>query len=106
MNPFDPMPTIKAILGMPIYEAVKESQILAHLDDFEAPQCELRLHDIGENHSGPAGFFALTPCHHHETYVCTTYVVFVSALDVMTCYTCRLKSPITDFSFIPIGGNK
>ena len=105
LNPFDPMPTIKAILGMPIYEAVKESQILAHLDDFEVPQCESRYHNINtDRHSGAAGFLMQTPCGHSAGYRCTHWIKYVLACDVVDCSECGLRYPPQELTVLPIGG--
>ena len=45
LNPFDPMPTIRKILGAPIYQEVIDANLLSHLDDFAPPQCEDRCHN-------------------------------------------------------------
>ena len=108
MNPFDPMPTIKAILGMPIYEAIKESRAIAHLDNFEAPQCDVAAHVGNPNvqgHSGPASFFLITPCHHREGYLCTPIAEWLKAHGDVAC-ECgqRLYGP--HLTFIPLGDVK
>ena len=47
---FDPM---KQILS--IYEASRNTYTIAHLDDFEVPQCEHAAHDAdSDHHSGAA----------------------------------------------------
>ena len=105
LNPFDPMPTIKAILGMPIYEAVKESQILAHLDDFDAPQCENACHAREpDHHSGAAAFLFIAPCAHGTGYVCAPFVQWLLSDSRVRCGTCDLQCAPTDLTFIPIGG--
>ena len=108
LNPFDPMPTIKAILGMPIYEAVKESQILAHLDNFEVPQCYHVLHNVDSgHHSGAAGFLVSAPCSHGDEYVCVKFVKWAltqTDFDCAICNRCGMKYEINEMSFLPIGG--
>ena len=107
MNPFDPLPTIKAILGMPIYEAVKESQILAHLDNFEPPRCEVPSHHVdtkARGHSGPATLFLITPCHHHDGYLCAPIAEWLKVNGNLTCVGCGLRLLGADMTFLPIGG--
>ena len=109
MNPFDPMPAIKSILGMPIYEAVKESHAIAHLDDFEAPQCEDSRHDIEHNHhSGAAKYLFLTPCSCpvRNFYVCADFVNWILSLDETECSDCGLYFARSDLTFIPLGAVK
>ena len=105
MNPFDPMPTIKAILGMPIYEAVKESQILAHLDDFDVPRCEEGGHDVETaHHSGAAKYLFTTPCGHGSGYVCGRFAEWISSERKARCGDCGLICDSSLLTFIPIGG--
>ena len=106
LNPFDPMPTIKAILGLPIYQEVCDSRLLEALDDFEAPQCEVPSHHNDRKdqaHSGPAAFFLITRCHHHEGYLCAPIAGWLAAHGDLPC-ECggRLRGP--ECTFIPIGG--
>ena len=107
MNPFDPMPAIKSILGMPIYEAVKESHAIAHLDDFEAPQCENSHHHTDHGyHAGPAAFLMLTPCGHNEGYLCAPYAIWARAQPVGRCGTCDTCSDMNTWAFISLGDVK
>ena len=115
MNPFDPMPTIKAILGapiyLPLYQEVIDARLLEKLDDFEAPQCESRSHNTDTDyytdavyHSGPAAFYMLSPCHHGESYLCALVTDWAKSQTGFQCHTCGRRVDIADFTFIPIGG--
>ena len=108
LNPFDPTPHINRILGMPIYEAVKESQILAHLDDFEAPQCQHNQHNLDSvHHSGAAGFLVSAPCSHGNEYVCSRFVEWAltqTGLPYARCNYCGLTWEVSKLTLIPIGG--
>ena len=54
---FDPM---KEILS--IYEASRNTYAIAHLDDFEPPQCEDNRHNTDtEHHKGAAKYLFITP---------------------------------------------
>ena len=106
LNPFDPMPTIKAILGMTMAQDITESVLLAELDDFKVPQCEVPGHNnitTTPDHSGPAGFFLITPCHHREGYLCTPIAEWLKAHGDLTC-ECGQRLHGADLTFIPIGG--
>ena len=110
MNPFDPMPTIKAILGLPIYQEVCDSRLLAELDDFAAPQCYHALHNVdSDHHSGAAGFLVSAPCSHGDEYVCVKFVNWAltqTDFDCVICNRCGLKCEINELTIIPIGGNQ
>jgi hypothetical protein len=107
LNPFDPMPTIKAILGMDIYEATRQSQLLAALDDFEPPRCESRSHDTdADYHSGIAAFYMLSPCHHGESYLCALVTDWAKSQPGFTCHTCGRRVDIAEITFIPLAGQK
>ena len=107
MNPFDPMPTIKAILGMTVAQDIEQSILLAELDDFEAPQCESEFHDTRpDKHSGAAGFLMHTPCGHSDGYRCTHWIKYALALRVLLCTSCDLEYSPQDLTVIPIGAQK
>ena len=107
LNPFDPMPTIKAILGMPMAQDIAESVLLAELDDFEAPQCESNCHDIEpDHHFGAAAFLFISPCAHGTGYVCAPFVQWLLSDSRVRCGTCELQCAPTELTFIPIGGAK
>ena len=107
MNPFDPMPTIKAILGLPIYQEVIESQLLEKLDDFAPPQCESQYHNIKtDRHSGAAGFLMQTPCGHDDGYRCVAFAKWILSHQVSHCGDCGMSGPPSDLIFLPIGGQK
>ena len=107
MNPFDPMPTIKAILGMTMAQDIEQSILLAELDDFEAPQCEGVHHDTKtDRHSGAAGFLMNTPCGHSDGYRCTRFINFLLSSPLIICSRCKLKYESTELIVLPIGGQK
>ena len=108
MNPFDPMPTIKAILGMTIAQDIEQSILLAELDDFEVPQCEIPAHDTRQDcHSGAAGFMLTAPCQHFSTYVCVAYSVWLLSGDFdVRCKRCQMQFEPSELTFIPIAGQK
>ena len=98
---FDPM---KQILS--IYEASRNTYTIAHLDDFEVPQCDVPSHGTDpkdRGHSGPAAFFLITPCHHHEGYLCAPIAGWLKANGDLDCRMCgqRLYGP--ELTFTPIG---
>ena len=104
MNPFDPMPTIQSILGRTMAQDIEQSILLAELDDFEAPQCEVSKHNSDPHHSGPARFLLITPCHHHEGYVCAPAVGVIKAS--MRICECGQTLQGSEMTFLPIGGQK
>ena len=108
LNPFDPMPTIEAILGKTMAQDIEQSILLAQLDDFQVPQCEGRLHDeYIDRHSGPAGFLLTGPCEHHPTYICVAYSVWLlSGKSDLLCRTCQMQFAPSEMTFTPIGGQK
>ena len=107
MNPFDPMPTIKAILGMTMAQDIAESVLLAQLDDFEPPQCESNCHDIEpDHHFGAAGFLFISPCGHGTGYVCVPFVQWLLSAPRSHCARCGQKCTSAELTFIPIGGAK
>ena len=107
MNPFDPMPTIKSILGMTMAQDIEQSIMLAQLDDFEAPQCEGRGHTKDtEHHAGAAGFLMNTPCGHSDGYRCTPFVKWLLSPGHIICSRCKLKYESTELIVLPIGGQK
>ena len=104
MNPFDPMPTIKSILGMTMAQDIEQSIMLAELDDFETPQCEHAAHDAdSDHHSGAAAYLMVTPCGHHEGYVCAPYSIWAQGKRFGRCPTCETWSDISAYTFTPIG---
>ena len=99
---FDPM---KQILS--IYEASRNTYTIAHLDDFEVPQCEHAAHDAdSDHHSGSAAYLMATPCGHHEGYLCAPYAIWAQGQKCGRCPTCEIWSEISAYTFIPIGGNQ
>ena len=105
MNPFDPMPTIKAILGLPIYQEVVDARLLEELDDFEPPRCENTAHVAEpDHHSGDAAFLFISPCGHGTGYVCAPFVQWILRDPMVMCSICDLHCPPSDLTFIPIGG--
>ena len=98
---FDPM---KQILS--IYEASRNTYTIAHLDDFEAPQCEHAAHDADPTfHTGAAAYLMATPCGHHEGYLCAPYAIWAQGQRGGRCGDCLEWSEISAYTFIPIGGN-
>jgi len=107
MNPFDPMPTIQAILGMTMAQDIEQSITLAELDDFEVPPCDSPDHETRpSHHSGPAGFLMLTPCHHAEGYRCVAYAAWMLGNGLIRCKACRMEYQASELTFLPIGGQK
>ena len=107
MNPFDPMPTIKAILGLPIYQEVVDARLLEKLDDFAPPQCEDSRHNTdAEHHKGAAKYLFISPCCHSNYYVCDAFALWLTSYPVARCARCDVYSPLSALSFIPIGGNQ
>ena len=105
LNPFDPMPTIKAILGMTMAQDIEQSILLAQLDDFEAQQCECSNHELDPvHHSGAAGFLFMAPCGHGAGYVCVPFAKWVLIQRMARCQNCGLICDASDLTFIPIGG--
>lgn len=104
----DPMPNIKAILGMPMAQDIEQSILLAELDDFEAPKCEGRLHDtLTDRHSGLAGLLLTAPCGHNSTYICVAYSIWLlSEKYGLRCRKCQIQFAPSEFTFIPIGVQK
>ena len=106
MNPFDPMPTIKAILGWPMQQDIAESIMLAQLDDFEPPQCESVYHATdASQHSGLAKFLMTVPCC-TGGYVCADNASWLQTFEKLRCADCGQIAEITAFSFIPIAGTQ
>ena len=107
MNPFDPMPTIKSILGMTMAQDIEQSIMLAELDDFEAPQCEDPCHDLEpDHHSGAAGFLFVSPCGCGNWYVCVAFTKWMLSGRTAECSECGLVSEPSELTFLPIGGQK
>ena len=107
MNPFDPMPTIKAILGMTVAQDVEESIMLAELDHFEVPQCESPLHGgESDHHSGDAGFYFVKRCHHGDGYRCVAFAKWILSFPSSKCNTCGSRNKPSDLTFLPIAGQK
>ena len=107
LNPFDPMPTIRKILGAPIYQEVIDANLLSQLDDFAPPQCEDRCHNTDpEHHAGAAKYLFITPCSHGNYYVCDTFAIWLTSNPLAHCARCDAYMPLADLSFILIGGNK
>ena len=106
MNPFDPMPTIKAILGLPIYQEVVDARLLAALDDFAAPQCESLDHRTGAAaHFGAAGFLLIVPCHCFDGYRCAPFIKWLLTGEIY-CGRCDSRFEPSDLTVIPIAGNQ
>ena len=106
MNPFDPMPTIKAILGWPVQQDIAESIMLARLDDFEAPQCEDLRHDIEPaHHSGVAEYLFIPPCNCGVTnfYMCADQANWMRSESHTQCNQCYRLTAATELIFLPIG---
>lgn len=107
MNPFDPMPTIRAILGMTMAQDITESVLLAELDDFEVPRCEVGSHDTdAARHSGPAAYMLTAPCSHGKGYICAAFADWLLTLKKPYCMTCGHVCKPSDLNLYPIGGNK
>ena len=109
MNPFDPMPTIKAILGMTMAQDVAESVLLAKLDDFEPLQCEEGEHDIEpEHHSGAAEYLFITPCScgAPNFYVCADFATWIRSESHATCSDCGLTVATSALTLYPIAGTQ
>ena len=108
MNPLNnPMPTIERILGWTMAQDVRESIMLAQLDDFEPPQCESIRHNTEpEHHSGAAGFLFINPCHHPDGYRCVAVVKWMLASRRLQCGYCGLICESSDATFLPIAGQK
>ena len=107
LNPFDAMPTIKAILGMTMAQDIAESVLLAQLDDFEAPRCESNAHaSLPECHSGAAGFLIVTPCHCFDGYRCKPFIDWLLTRSNIYCVRCDSHYDPCDITAIPIGGAK
>ena len=107
MNPFDPMPTIKSILGMTMAQDIEQSIMLAQLDDFEAPQCESKRHNMDPaHHSGAAAFLLCLPCQHGGGFICIPYSVKLLVGPPLQCLTCSQKFEPSELTFLPIGGQK
>jgi hypothetical protein len=103
LNPFDPMPTIQAILGMP----VKVHMVQVVLDELDfVPECERNYHAAGEPHSGPAAFLQVAPCECATGLRCASGVArFMASARVggsSCCSVCGLGSPDADLRFIPL----
>ena len=108
MNPFDPMPTIKSILGMTMAQDIEQSIMLAQLDDFEVPKCEGYGHGdpTAPNHSGPAAFLLVVPCHCFDGYRCKPFIDWVMTPSDIYCPMCDSHYEPSDITVLPIGGQK
>ena len=107
LNPFDPMPTIKSILGMTMAQDIEQSILLAQLDDFEVPQCESKHHATETNHhSGAAGFLLISPCGHDNGYRCVAFVKWILTHHRVVCGQCESRCDASELTFLPIGGQK
>ena len=99
---FDPM---KEILS--IYEASRNTYAIAHLDDFEPPQCEDNRHNTDtEHHKGAAKYLFITPCRHGNFYVCHDFAIWLTSGPVAHCARCDAFQLLSELTFIPIGGAK
>ena len=105
MNPFDPMPTIKAILGMTMAQDIEQSIMLAELDNFEAPQCESKLHNgESDHHFGEGSFLIVTSCGCPTFYACALYTSWLLGREYIRCRRCDARAVPSDLTILPIGG--
>lgn len=107
MNLFNPLPTIKSILGMSSDKALAETFALARLDSFDPPQCESEDHNTNpKRHAGLAVFLIILPCGHNLGYRCATYSSWLQHAQLSCCPKCGRVSDSFDLDFIPIGGTR
>ena len=93
--------------GVPMAQDIAESVLLAQLDDFQAPQCEAKIHSIEPlHHAGVATFLISTPCGHSNGYRCTPQINFLLSRAAIGCSHCGFIYGPEDLTVIPIGGNK
>ena len=99
---FDPM---KQILS--IYEASRNTYTIAHLDDFEAPQCESKLHNAeSDHHFGDGSFLIVTSCGCPTFYACALYTSWLLGREYIRCRRCNARAVPSDLTIVPIGGQK
>ena len=97
---FDPM---KQILS--IYEASRNTYTIAHLDDFEAPQCESKLHNgESDHHFGEGSFLIVTSCGCPTFYACALYTSWLLGREYIRCRRCDARAVPSDLTILPIGG--
>jgi len=97
---FDPM---KQILS--IYEASRNTYTIAHLDDFEAPQCESKLHNgESDHHFGEGSFLIVTSCGCPTFYACALYTSWLLGREYIRCRVCDARAVPSDLTILPIGG--
>ena len=90
-----------------IFEMVRNTYTIAHLDDFEAPRCEDNRHGTDtENHAGGAEFLFVSPCPHGTGYVCGPFATWLTSREYAHCARCKKFTPVSELTFIPIGGQK
>jgi hypothetical protein len=102
LNPFDPMPTIKAILGWPAPNVLDETIMLDQLDfDIE---CSDSAHP-GEYHEGPAAYLVTSNVHQNTGFACARIVDAIRDAGGARC-RCGLVHMADTFTFLPIAGTK
>ena len=90
-----------------IYKANRDTYTIAHLDDFEAPQCESWDHaNRPECHAGAAGFLLVVPCHCFDGYRCKPFIDWLLTPSDIYCGRCDSHYDPSDITVLPIGGQK
>lgn len=99
INPFDPMPTISSILGMPVAKQMDEAILLDSLD-FDIP-CQSPTHQTQpEFHDGPAAYLMVIPCG-TPTFRCAPLVAALKRDPNNRVCKCG-NHHIKDIQFIPL----